>query len=317
MIRRVMVVTAMLAAALLIAPVAARAEITNCTEIVAVPATLTVPGIYCFKRDLATSQTTGTAITVLNNSITIDMNGFKLGGLTAGPETVATGIKVFNWKNFTLRNGTIRGFAFGLTITDNGSSSGHLVEDVAFDENTYAAAWVVGSNFIFRNNRITKTIAKHPVFNVPTGVIMMGSSAIVTDNQISHVEGVSLSANNGPVGAALGLTNSVFERNTITDVRVTDEGPTVRAIGISVASGSSNLVLRDNNVLDVNHAQARAIEVNGSETLLDGNVVKNSSVPGATGIDVGSSSAMCMRNFVHGFADAMEPCSFEQNNVTP
>lgn len=311
-----MVTTALLAAASLNASVAARAEITDCTEIVALPATLTVPGVYCFKGDLSTSQTTGTAITVFSNSVTIDMNGFKLGGLAAGPETVATGIKAFNWKNFTLRNGTIRGFALGLTITDNGLSSGHLVEDVAFDENTYTAAWVVGSNYVFRNNRITKTIAKHPVFDVPTGVVMLGSSAIVADNVISHVEGEA-TASNGPTGMVLGLTRSIVERNTVANLVVTNVEPNARTTGMHVQNESSNIVLRENNVLDVQHAQARGIDVLGAEILLDGNVIKNSDVAGATGIKIQTPTAVCMRNFVAGFADAMEPCSFEQNNVTP
>src|SRR6266542_1190224 len=116
--------TAKLAASLLVllafvlgaAP--ARAETVNCTAITALPAVITVQGVYCFTGDLATAITSGIAIDIQTNNVVLDLNGFKLGGLAAGPGTTANGIHALNRQNITIKNGTIRGFLEGIVIID-------------------------------------------------------------------------------------------------------------------------------------------------------------------------------------------------------
>jgi hypothetical protein len=66
----------------------ANAETINCTEITTVPFVITVQGNYCLKSDKSSSSTTGNMIDIQTNNVTIDLNGFKLGGLGAGVGTL-------------------------------------------------------------------------------------------------------------------------------------------------------------------------------------------------------------------------------------
>src|SRR5215471_9938738 len=87
-----------------------RAETINCTAITALPAVITVQGIYCFTGDLNTAMTSGNAIDIQTNNVVLDLNGWKLGGLAAGLGTNAVGIHASDRKNITIKNGTVRGF---------------------------------------------------------------------------------------------------------------------------------------------------------------------------------------------------------------
>ncbi len=60
----------------------ARAEVTDCQEILSVPVIITTQGVHCFKSDKVSSATSGNLIDIQTNNVTIDMNGFKLGGST-------------------------------------------------------------------------------------------------------------------------------------------------------------------------------------------------------------------------------------------
>ncbi len=101
-----------LATALMATP--AKAETIECTVIDSIPFIITVQGIYCLTGNLASSLTSGEMITVATNNVTIDMNGFKLGGLAAGTATLANGIFALDRRNITIRNGSIRGFLRGI-----------------------------------------------------------------------------------------------------------------------------------------------------------------------------------------------------------
>ena len=49
------------------------------------PVTITTQGVWCLDRDLSTSNSAGPAVTIATNNVTVDCNGFKIGGLGAGP----------------------------------------------------------------------------------------------------------------------------------------------------------------------------------------------------------------------------------------
>src|SRR5262245_63986860 len=82
---------AAVALALACAAVPARAETTNCPPITSVPYLITVPGVYCLTGNISTAMGVGAAIEIATNNVTLDLNGFKLGGLAAGTGTTAAG----------------------------------------------------------------------------------------------------------------------------------------------------------------------------------------------------------------------------------
>ena len=100
-------IAALLLVLLALAPGAApaRAETVNCTPITALPAIITVQGIYCFTGNLSTAITSGSAIDIQTNNVVLDLNGFKLGGLGAGLGTNAVGIHALDRQNPPSRTG--------------------------------------------------------------------------------------------------------------------------------------------------------------------------------------------------------------------
>jgi len=63
--------------------------ITDCQRVIRfLPVTINNPGIYCFESNEATSITTGAAITVNANDVTIDLKGHKIDGSGAGAGTL-------------------------------------------------------------------------------------------------------------------------------------------------------------------------------------------------------------------------------------
>ena len=60
---------------------AASAETVNCTAITSVPYTITTPGLYCLTSDLSTAMSSGNAITIQANSVVLELNSHKIGGM--------------------------------------------------------------------------------------------------------------------------------------------------------------------------------------------------------------------------------------------
>ena len=136
----------------------AKAETIRCTAITAIPFVITLPGVYCLKKNLGSADPLTDAIKIKASSVTVDLNGFVLNGLGAGAATNATGIDALNRRNITIRNGTISGFAFGVFLRQvTKGSSGHLVEDLFLDRNRVVGIVVDGSGSGIRNNRVVNT----------------------------------------------------------------------------------------------------------------------------------------------------------------
>ncbi len=274
-----------LATALMATP--AKAETTECTVIDSIPIIITVQGIYCLKGNLATSLTSGNMIDVQTNNVTIDMNGFKLGGLAAGAGTLANGIFAFNRRNITIRNGSIRGFFFGIFLQGSAAtSSGHLLEDLRLDGNRNVGAFVVGTGNIIRNNQVVNT--------GPGDNSTLAVGLFINSSDDSVVEG--------------NVIASVFE--------------TSQSIGILVQS-SSLIEVRNNTVLRTEDAtNNRGIALNGADDVtIIGNRILNPATTGDFGItDLGGSTDInCIDNIIAGYTTAIDAgaCDFESGNLTP
>ena len=163
-----------------------QAETTNCTPITSVPITITGNGIYCLTGNLETAITSGNAITINGSNVIIDLNGHKLGGGGAGPGTGAVGIYANQRKNITIRNGTIRGFYYGIYIDDSTpytTSQGHVIEDIRADMNTYIGMDVYGRGNIIRNNQVVDTGGSTSI-NFANGIVAVGPGNRVLNNDV-------------------------------------------------------------------------------------------------------------------------------------
>jgi len=265
----------------------ARAETINCTEITAIPIIITVQGVYCLKGNLATSLTVGNMIDIQTNNVTIDMNGFKLGGLAGGLGTSANGVFALNRKNITLRNGSVRGFLRGtqLVQTVTGASSGHLIEDMLFDGNRFSGIQVGGSGNIIRRNRVVNTGPGNLSFDAVGIYLIPASNSVVAGNLVSG----------------------------------TSESSSARGIFVQL---STLIEVRGNTILDAKGVGTkRGIDiVFSTDITVIGNRVLNVASTGTTGIiDSGSSTGInCIGNTVAGFATALTGCDFAAgNNLAP
>jgi hypothetical protein len=155
-IHRLLAFSTLLLAGLFALPQSARAaqSYDNCAgTISSLPAIISTQGVWCLKADLTTAITSGNAITVNTNNVTIDCNDFKLGGLSAGSSSIAIGIYAQSRQNITVRHCGIRGFYYGVDL----DGSGHLVEDNRFDNNLLIAVLVTGENNTVQRNRVYDT----------------------------------------------------------------------------------------------------------------------------------------------------------------
>lgn len=126
-----------------------------CTGFIdSLPAVVSTQGTWCLRRNLSTAATSGSAISIANNSVVIDCNGFKLGGLSAGRTSQTIGVHAFNRDNVTVRDCSLRGFHHGILV-ENGS--GHLIEDNSLDRNLHTGIEVRGDNNLVRRNFVYAT----------------------------------------------------------------------------------------------------------------------------------------------------------------
>jgi hypothetical protein len=181
---RTVSLAAVLGAAMALAP-PLRAEIADCREIAALPATITNRGVYCLLHNLATAAASGIAITINADDVIIDLNGHKLEG-TAGLATLAIGIGSVDHSNIAIRNGTIRGFVTGIQLTDfTDVAFGNLVEDIKADRNTNTGIFVGGRGSIVRKNQVLATGGSTaPGYDRPTGIAVNAPGGLVSGNLV-------------------------------------------------------------------------------------------------------------------------------------
>src|SRR5450759_1739926 len=136
------------------------AETVNCTAITTLPYTITTQGVYCLTGHLSTAIPSSNAIDIANNNVVLDLSGFKIGGLSAGLGTTAVGIYANQRQNITIKNGTVRGFWYGIYLSDTSlytTSQGHVIEDIRADQNTTIGMVIMGNGNIIRNNQVVAT----------------------------------------------------------------------------------------------------------------------------------------------------------------
>jgi hypothetical protein len=222
------------------------------TAITSLPVVITQQGTYYLDRDLGTAQTSGNAIDIQATNVVLDLNGHKLGGGAAGLGTRAVGIHAISRSEITIRNGTVRGFLFGIWLDDASpytTSRENVIEDIRADQNTQFGVYLVGKNNVVRNCLIAETGGTTTAGNASTfGIYVQGQGVRVLNNDVMQVTAVGSSNAYGvfmtvPSGAA----NSVVQGNRISTISAPGGG---FAMGIDLSSGSAYLV-SDNRLSDM------------------------------------------------------------------
>lgn len=249
-----------LSAGLAAAPGIARAaqSYDNCTGFIdSLPATITTQGVWCLNKNLSTAITSGSAITIATNNVTIDCNDFKIGGLAAGDESNAYGIYANAIQNATVRQCHVRGFREGVRIL---SGAGHLIEDNSFDNILVQGIHVVnGDNSLVQRNRVHDTGGR-PIVGYATGI---RADADVIDNTVSGVFGVA--ANVAVTGIHVGTSA------TVSNNRVRGLQPTGSSVGVGIKLNDAGAMVDGNHVIggDAGNIPGGAISGSGDPVTPD------------------------------------------------
>ncbi|HEY0661018.1 MAG TPA: hypothetical protein VGD21_06845 [Lysobacter sp.] len=261
------------------APAKAAESYDNCTGFIeSLPATISTQGTWCLRKHLYTSMTSGAAITVATDNVTIDCNNFRVSGLGAGAVTYASGIanNRDQWDSTLQRNNTIvrrcriQGFAYGANLY----GAGVLVENNRFDHNQG------GINVIGTGSSSACWIRGNFVNDGSEGI--RGYRCNVQDNTVSNITGNSDYYQTPVIG--IYVADGIVQGNRINGLLNTNlaDGWTV---GIKMASGG---IVRRNTLTN-------AISVRGQ------------------GIRGGT---ICRENDIQGYSNAFEfECEFSYGNT--
>lgn len=266
-------------------PAAAAESYDNCTGFIdSVPATISTQGTWCLRKDLSTGMASGQAITIAANNVTVDCNGYKLGGLAAGAGTAAQGILADDRLNVTVRHCNIRGFLYGLLLEVGG---GHLVEDNRLDGNTYVGIWVSGDGSVVRRNFVRDTGGSTYFMTGTAYGISTGHSVDVLDNTVAGVMPTGQNATAYGIEAWVNPDGSI-NGNRVRGLVPTGTGTT---LGISTpASGRISIV---------------------------GNQLVGWGVANSVGLGCENGFARAKDNNINGFATGVQGCSDDGNVIVP
>lgn len=275
-----------LASLLPFTPVQAAESYDACTgTVTALPYTISTPGTWCVKQNLATAAIGGNAITINASDVTLDCNGFKLDGSAAGAGTATRGVYASGRSGVTVRNCAVRGFQQGIALF--GTGGGHLVERNRATASTYAGIWVEGDGSIVRDNQVTQTggsTATPHAYGIYARYIVD-----VADNTVSGVAGTS-----GQSGNVMGIYTSGNVGGTVVGNRIHGllKTGTLPVRGIFNYQSSRVVMVRNNLTGDASS--------------------------GSVGIYCTNSTSRAKDNVVSGFAAGLSACGDGgRNDITP
>jgi hypothetical protein len=206
------------AAALLVAgPLGSSAyaaeDYANCTGYIdSLPATISAAGTWCLRGTRYTSQTSGAAITIAADNVTVDCNHFRISNLGADwRTTTAVGVYAGGGRKFaTIRQCRLQGFNFGVKL----AGDGHIVEGNTIDRSRYIGVLTDGDGVQIRDNAITDTGGPsgyaYGIYATAPATALAAPS--IVDNTITRVADRST----GSVHQARGiLTNGTADGNHV------------------------------------------------------------------------------------------------------
>jgi hypothetical protein len=262
------------------APVRAAESYDNCIGFIdSLPAVISTQGTWCLNKDLSTGVTSGAAITVNTNNVTIDCNDFKLGGLAAGTGTLTIGIQANSRYNITVRQCNIRGFNGGVATTSGG---GHRVENNRFDGNTLRGIDIQSPGSAIRGNLVIDTGGSTSSTASAYGIYATDGVDII-DNTVNGVAPGGTNANAIGIGSNFNGDGSI----TANRVRALAANGTGLDLGI-YNTNSGRLVVRDNDVQGNGNAGSIGIRCITNQGTARGNII--------SGFDTGVQNCLSSSN---------------------
>lgn len=251
----------------------AQATVSACNGYVdRLPARIIAPGIWCLRRDLATSIPYGTAaIVVATDDVVLDCRGFSIRAMQEGIPHFTFGILADERSHVTVRACTVRGFWLGTYLEGR---RGLTIEDNLVEDSTYAGMVARGKASVVRRNRVVDTGGEHDV-QVTIGIQVSGGVDVL-DNLVT-----GLSSPRAPVQRPVSLIGILATRNagTVADnrIRQTSVDPRDRLYGIFALNMWERINIHDNDLIGPGVA-GTGILCNARDALLGNNQVNGFTV---------------------------------------
>jgi hypothetical protein len=188
-----------------------------CSPIERVPVRLDDSGCFRLDRNLSLDDPVAdTAIAVMTDNVTIDLGGFTI-STPRDPDGRRVGIYSSERKGLTIRNGTLKGFFYGIRV-DGGE--GPRIENLHLEANTFRGLAISASDATIADNMISETggTRVYPdAFAIGIEVIGPGCSVIgntvVETYAVGIGEGVGISLSSNNAGCSV-------EKNRVSNARL-------------------------------------------------------------------------------------------------
>jgi len=181
----------------------------------------------------------GAAIEIQADDVALDFSGGGLDQQSGSPDTFAMGVYALDRNNISIRNGTIRGFNYGVSLensaADFSSTTGHVISDMVFERNLNNAIEVRGTNTVVKNNRIRRT--GNSPFGSVVAIMIFGPGSQIQKNEITETA-VTSSDSDAQGIQVLGGPGCVIEDNRIVNIDAVDD----RSYGVLVWLSADCLV---------------------------------------------------------------------------
>lgn len=244
------IVPMFVAAAAIHAP-AALAQSADCTELGALPATITQPGKYCLAQDYTINSAIAKAITIAANDVTLDCRGHTIRNLAASNAGRSEGVFAFGRSNLTVRNCRIQGgFTNGISLIQDNAKATTAYYNTIEGNFVGGAYWhgirAFGSALEIRDNRVYDVGGQLDKYAI--GLRLAGSTA---GFQLHLVHDNSISGTNSPYSSAYGIFSdssiaSLIRMNSI--VGTTASNQSYGSYAVKIASGNVNTII-DNHIV--------------------------------------------------------------------
>lgn len=290
--RNALLVSALALIAPTLPQAAAAQEPPSCTVIASLPATITVGGNYCLAANAEVNMTTGAAITIGTNNVTLDCRDFTIANAANSDTGSSSGIAAVNRNNVHIRNCRIRG----------GFTQGIFVY------------MPVGGPTTSYYNRIEKNSITGPYLY---GILAYGSAIEIRDNTIYDVGG---QANAPAFGIRVAGSNvsaykfQVVERNLIAGT----SSPFSNAFGIysdnSIGSMFNNNTISGTYGLAPNFKGYGIRIANGAGLTIRGNIIGGGGQNNEVGIQTPAEAGSCYDNQIRTWPTSTLGCDASLGN---
>jgi hypothetical protein len=237
----------------------------GCHAIERVPFQIVRPGSYCLEQDIVYSA--GDPITIAADFVKLDLADHKISAGDPILDREVTGIRGVDHRHVSIRNGTIAGYMYGISLNTTGTAD-FAIENIEIESNTFRGIRLtgVGTRVVGNHVKATGGTLVYPE-SYAMGIEVGGASCSILDNEV--IDTMPVGVGEGAGVAAVDGDHCLVSNNLIMNRAAPPRGRQF-GVGIGGNDDTRDVTVRDNTIIDTTYAFGSGI---GSGLLLTGNSV--------------------------------------------